>query len=222
MGATSQYTDLLIDAGIIRPIADVAFVGEPPLFSLPEVQRAINSFQSGFRTTKEEPLTLVDLGTAAMRTKIPLGSILKLLADRQVEDVAILEGKAFFNSIRVSTHELVAAATGAYDWIAPEDAAKQLGLKNNSIRPLLASRYLASHDFVRSGIEFGRKFVVRQSEVDRFKSVYASVSEVKALTHCRSRHAIAKLGIKPAVSIEVHAKSSTWVVFYERAKLPGA
>lgn len=216
----THYTDLLVDAGIITPISDPAFVGEPPLFSLPAVDAAIRSFQSAFRTVTEEPPNLVDLKTAAARTKISIAGILTLLAGRQVANVALLEGKPFSDSIRVDTHELVAVVTGTWDWITPEDAAEQLGLKTNGLRPLMEARYLACDDPVRTDIKLGRKWVVRQSEVDRFKRTYAPLSEVKALTGCRSRRAISKLGIEPKVLLEIDAEHSMWVAFYERATLP--
>lgn len=218
----TQYADLLIEAGIVSPMSDTAVIGEPLLFSLPAVQADIERFKAPFQVSLEVPATLVDLRTAVARTKISMASILGLLARREVENVVLLEGKPLMDSIRVDVRELVAVATGAWDWLTLEDASHQIGLHPNGLRPLLDAEHLKPHISFRADIKINRKWVVRQSEIDRFKRVYAPLSEVRALTGCRSRRAISKLGIEPKVLVEIDAEHGSWVAFYERATLPPA
>lgn len=162
---------------------------------------------------------MVGLATMAVQSKVRITDILTLIRNGTLREVALVSGLTLFKAVRVNRTEVLRTLTGAAEPVVADQLAQQLKINGGAIPGLVATGLLRTAVPPFPEMKCGLTNVVDQSEVDRFQCEYADFRTACQMTGAASVKGIAKLGVKPAISIKLRVEGQGRAIFYRRSEL---
>lgn len=209
----------LMGAGIIKPEAGASTSEMPPVFSEPELEKAMADFFSRFEPVDPFAPDMESTLGIAMTLGMTNNVLWQLLASGKVRKLGRTEEDGLLRSMRLNVKEVLAAATGVEDPMIKSEVCVALDIKVDSLDNLVAHGLLDATN-VPEELSAKISMVFSRDVVTAFSREFISLGALRALLPgAPSYAAVQEMGFVPAICLEPLAKSRTWARFYRRSEV---